>query len=89
MYVQDNDAKSGHAVRGKTRALVLVPTRELCEQTKRAFQALTYYCIDRLSVVSVGGGAEKKGGGVNSAQIAALAERPEVVIGTPSRLVQV
>lgn len=39
------------------RAIVLLPTRELVDQTAAVFTSLTHYCRDTLRVVAVGGAA--------------------------------
>lgn len=86
------------------KALVLVPTRELCDQTREAIKSLTYYCSDLVSgacsllplrpvvcitlthstlcaVLDLCGAPLQE-------QIAKLKESPDIIIATPSRLVQ-
>ena len=52
---------------GGVRALVLVPTRELVDQTAAALAELAFYCADLVSVFALGGaaagGAALPGGG--------------------------
>lgn len=60
------------------RALVLVPTRELAVQVKDEFEKLAYG--SKLRCVAVYGGKPIKG------QIDRLAKRPQVIVGTPGRV---
>ncbi len=65
--------------RGKgPRALVLVPTRELAVQVKDEFEKLAYG--SKLHCVAVYGGKPIKG------QIDKLARHPQVIVGTPGRV---
>eukprot|EP01084_Bolivina_argentea_P248285 415283_1 len=66
--------------RKAVRAIVLVPTRELCEQVKQQLSALAAFCGDAIDIVSLSGDNVK-------AQRARLRDSPNVVISTPSRLV--
>jgi len=63
-----------------TRALVLVPTRELAIQIQQAFEKLARYTYIKCGLV-IGGEAFKH-------QIAKLRKNPEVLIATPGRLVE-
>jgi len=60
------------------RALVLVPTRELAVQVKDEFEKLAYG--SKLRCVALYGGKPIKG------QIDRLAKRPQVLVGTPGRV---
>ncbi|KAG7387502.1 putative ATP-dependent RNA helicase ddx56 [Phytophthora pseudosyringae] len=62
------------------RALVLVPTKELVEQTRRHMTELMYYCQDTVSLLALGGQSM-------SAQQALLRDAPDVLVATPGRLV--
>ncbi|KAK1945199.1 ATP-dependent RNA helicase DBP9 [Phytophthora citrophthora] len=62
------------------RALVLVPTKELVEQTRRHMMDLMYYCQDAVSLLALGGQSM-------NAQQALLRDAPDVLISTPGRLV--
>ncbi len=62
------------------RALVLVPTRELVDQTVAALSSLAYYASDVVSVVGLGGGS-------NAEHSARLRPRPDVVVATPAKVV--
>lgn len=64
---------------GVTKCLVLTPTRELAAQCLGMFQAIGRY-TELSGTLVVGGGRNV------TAQAAALRSRPDVVIGTPGRL---
>lgn len=66
--------------RTATRGLVLVPTRELARQVLEHFLALA--CYTRLSAALIMGGEDP------ARQIKALRRNPELVIGTPGRLLE-
>lgn len=70
---------SPNAVKG-VRALVLVPTRELCTQVQAHFQQLTHYCKEAISVVALAHDD-------HSLELAKLNDIPEIVVATPSRAV--
>ena len=61
-------------------AVVLVPTRELVEQTAKALTELAYYATDVVRVVSLGGG------GSLAEQAASLGRGADVVVGTPAKV---
>lgn len=63
-----------------TRGLILVPTRELAQQTLDQFLKLGSYT--RLTAGVITGGAPR------SHQIATLRKNPEIVIATPGRLLE-
>uniref|UniRef100_UPI00398F0376 probable ATP-dependent RNA helicase DDX56 isoform X1 n=1 Tax=Pristiophorus japonicus TaxID=55135 RepID=UPI00398F0376 len=62
------------------RALVLVPTKELGQQVQQMIRQLTSYCVRDIRVADVSGQADI------SAQRPILMEKPDIVIGTPSRI---
>ncbi|XP_060764806.1 probable ATP-dependent RNA helicase DDX56 [Neoarius graeffei] len=62
------------------RALVLVPTKELGQQAQAMIRQLTAYCSRDVRVADISGKAEL------SAQRPILMEKPDVVVGTPSRV---
>ncbi|XP_032870051.1 probable ATP-dependent RNA helicase DDX56 [Amblyraja radiata] len=62
------------------RALVLVPTKELGQQVQQMIRQLTSYCAWDVRVADVSGQADI------SAQRPILMEKPDIVIGTPSRI---
>ncbi|XP_062995521.1 probable ATP-dependent RNA helicase DDX56 [Elgaria multicarinata webbii] len=78
-----------HLLRGKAsalvaaqavRGLVLVPTKELGQQVLQVLRQLAAYCAREVRVVDVSGQAEL------AAQRPLLMEKPDVVVGTPSRV---
>jgi len=63
-----------------TRALILLPTRELALQTRKTFQAMARYTPIKCGLI-MGGEAFKH-------QVATLRKNPEAIIATPGRLVE-
>ncbi|MBL4681821.1 MAG: DEAD/DEAH box helicase [Pseudomonadales bacterium] len=63
-----------------TRALILLPTRELALQTKKAFESLAGFTRIKCGLI-IGGEAFKY-------QIATIRKNPEIFIATPGRLVE-
>lgn len=70
------------------RAVVLVPTRELCNQVFATLQSLTYYCDDVVSaaVLSSGRGSSEKAQQEVARQEAMLRDRPDIIVATPAGL---
>ncbi|XP_051540691.1 probable ATP-dependent RNA helicase DDX56 [Myxocyprinus asiaticus] len=62
------------------RALVLVPTKELGQQVQAMIRQLTAYCSRDVRVADISGKADL------SAQKPILMEKPDIVVGTPSRV---
>nr|XP_008170140.1 probable ATP-dependent RNA helicase DDX56 [Chrysemys picta bellii] len=62
------------------RGLVLVPTKELGQQVLQMIRQLTAYCSRDVRVADVSGQVDM------SAQRPILMEKPDVVVGTPSRV---
>ncbi|KAG1840456.1 DEAD-domain-containing protein [Suillus subluteus] len=62
-----------------TRAVILVPTRELSEQVTACLQSLLTYCEKEIIVVNSATGSS------THLQRALLADKPDIVISTPSR----
>ncbi|CAN9504472.1 unnamed protein product [Ophioblennius macclurei] len=62
------------------RALVLVPTKELGQQVQTMIRQLTAFCSRDVRVANISGKADL------SAQRPILMEKPDVVVGTPSRV---
>jgi ATP-dependent RNA helicase DDX56/DBP9 len=60
--------------------VILVPSKELCDQVKKTVEPLLYYCSDSLSCLSLLPDVPK------SVQIPQLQEHPSIVISTPGRL---
>ena len=70
------------------RAVVLVPTRELCTQVYNTLQSLVYYCDDIISVAALTAsrGRGHKAQQEVARQQAMLRDRPDVVVATPAGL---
>nr|XP_057912377.1 probable ATP-dependent RNA helicase DDX56 isoform X2 [Doryrhamphus excisus] len=62
------------------RALILVPTKELGHQVRTMMKELMAYCSRDVRVADISGRADV------SAQRPILMEKPDVVVGTPSRV---
>ncbi|CAI5527810.1 unnamed protein product [Closterium sp. Naga37s-1] len=62
------------------RAVVLVPTRELCQQVAEEVAAMGQYCGGALTVQRLTTGMN------NAAMRAAMERRPDVVVATPARM---
>ncbi|KAM6975326.1 putative ATP-dependent RNA helicase DDX56 [Tautogolabrus adspersus] len=62
------------------RALILVPTKELGQQVQMMIRQLTAFCLRDVRVADISGKADL------SAQRPILMEKPDVVVGTPSRV---
>jgi ATP-dependent RNA helicase DDX56/DBP9 len=74
------------------RAVILVPTRELCTQVSQVLQSLIYYCDERVVKIAVlsighrsGRGGEKAQQEVQRQQ-AMLRDLPNVIVATPGGL---
>ncbi|KAF9006009.1 ATP-dependent RNA helicase dbp9 [Cyathus striatus] len=74
-----NGLDSEDPKRQVTRALVLVPTRELSEQVTRYLNSLLVYCDKEVIVTNVASGTS------GHLQRVLLADHPDIVIATPSR----
>jgi ATP-dependent RNA helicase DDX56/DBP9 len=85
------DRKQGGSTEAAVRALVLVPTNELCEQVCAQLEELLYYAADQVSVLSLAPAAVPEGGKSRSksqalrAQAVLLRACPDVVVATPAR----
>ncbi|XP_053318792.1 probable ATP-dependent RNA helicase DDX56 [Spea bombifrons] len=62
------------------RVLILVPTKELGQQVQQMVRQLTSYCARDVRVADISGQADI------SAQRPVLMEKPDIVVGTPSRV---
>jgi ATP-dependent RNA helicase DDX56/DBP9 len=75
---------------GGVRAVVLVPTRELCSQVHKTLKSLIYYCDEIVSVAVLsavrGGGRGEKAQQELTRQRAMLRDRPNVIVATPAGL---
>lgn len=70
------------------RAVILVPTRELCSQVYSTIQSLVYYCDDVIqsAVLSASRAKGNKGQQDLARQTAMLRDRPDVIVATPAGL---
>jgi len=72
------------------RAVILVPTRELCSQVFRTLQSLVYYCDEVISLAVLSatrtGGRGAKGQQDLARQKAMLRDKPDVIVATPAGL---
>eukprot|EP00804_Cyclotella_cryptica_P000996 CCRYP_012353-RA/>CCRYP_012353-RA protein AED:0.31 eAED:0.31 QI:267/1/1/1/1/1/4/391/697 len=68
------------------KAVILVPTRELCTQVAKVLADLTYYCAEHVKVAVLLGGKRNNSASVQQ-QEAMLRDRPDVVVATPGGLV--
>ncbi|XP_075711483.1 putative ATP-dependent RNA helicase DDX56 [Rhinoderma darwinii] len=62
------------------RVLILVPTKELGHQVQKMVRQLTTYCARDIKIADISGQADV------SAQRPILMEKPDIVVGTPSRV---
>ncbi|CAG8616133.1 9885_t:CDS:10 [Paraglomus occultum] len=63
-----------------TRALILVPTRELAEQVTKQVNKMLIYCSKKLKIVNVAGNMPVQ------LQKPMLAEKPDIIVTTPSKI---
>lgn len=64
------------------KALVLAPSKELCKQIYEVFISLTIKCCREVKIVDVSPQEEL------SKQKPLLAEKPDIIVGTPGRVLQ-
>ncbi|KAJ2556233.1 ATP-dependent DNA/RNA helicase [Coemansia sp. RSA 1933] len=69
-------------VRRLTRALVLVPTRELAEQVTKYFEDLARFCGKDITTINIAKNLQLH------IQASLLAEHPDIIVSTPSRIVK-
>ncbi|KAJ6592317.1 DEAD-domain-containing protein [Mycena vulgaris] len=72
-------AKSAADAAQATRALILVPTRELSEQVSAYLKGLLAYCEDEVAISNLASGT------TTHLQRTLLSDKPDIVIATPSR----
>jgi ATP-dependent RNA helicase DDX56/DBP9 len=65
------------------QALVLVPTRELCNQVGRVFTQISHFCTDCISITELGAP-----GASLASEAVRIRENPRIVISTPGRIVK-
>ncbi|KAM5274642.1 putative ATP-dependent RNA helicase DDX56 isoform 1-T1 [Ctenodactylus gundi] len=71
---------TGPVVEQAVRGLVLVPTKELARQAQSMIQQLAAYCARDVRVANVSAAED------TASQRAVLMEKPDIVVGTPSRI---
>ncbi|KAJ3055499.1 ATP-dependent DNA/RNA helicase, partial [Rhizophlyctis rosea] len=74
-------AKENSSAPPASRALILVPTRELAEQVHRHIQELTSYCSKEVVSVNLATADANV-----AAQRPILAEHPDIIVSTPSKV---
>jgi len=72
---------------GFVKAIILVPTKELCAQVTKTIKGLTYYCDEIIFVATLGGGAHSNSS-VLAKQQAMLRDRPNIIVSTPAGLLK-
>jgi ATP-dependent RNA helicase DDX56/DBP9 len=74
-------AGGGAGGAGGVRALILVPSKELCHQVYQVLRELVYYCAERVTLSYLGEQSFE-------VQRMHLAKQPNVVVATPANIVQ-
>ena len=90
-FKSSSDINANSHEDGFVKAVILVPTRELCAQVTNAINSLIYYCDELISVavLSGGGGGKKSNSnrhGTMAQQEAMLRDRPDIIVSTPAGL---
>jgi len=80
----DDDDEDSNS-RGFVRAIILVPTRELCTQVTKTLNSLIYYCEDEISVATLFSGRNASETSFVQ-QEAMLRDRPDILVSTPAGL---
>lgn len=81
----DSEKGSDAASSSAMQALILVPTRELCTQVYQVLQQACYYCSDmQIAILSVGHARGSQQKAEQARQLAALRDRPALVVATPA-----
>jgi len=70
---------------GFVKAVILVPTRELCTQVTKTLNQLIYYCDEEVSVVTLFSGKNSSESSLVQ-QEAMLRDRPDILVSTPAGL---
>jgi ATP-dependent RNA helicase DDX56/DBP9 len=70
---------------GFVKAVILVPTRELCTQVTNTLTSLIYYCDEVVSVATLFSGKNSSETSLVQ-QEAMLRDRPDVLVSTPAGL---
>ena len=79
ILAEKQDIPRSSTAYANTRALVLVPSRELAEQATRQLSAILTYCRDVVQVANIARSVKA------SVQKLLLSEKPDIVVATPSR----
>jgi ATP-dependent RNA helicase DDX56/DBP9 len=79
---EENDDDEGE---GFVKAVILVPTRELCTQVTNSLNSLIYYCDEVVSVATLFSGKNSSESSLVQ-QEAMLRDRPDVLVSTPAGL---
>ncbi|GAB5355437.1 hypothetical protein AAMO2058_000205400 [Amorphochlora amoebiformis] len=75
-----NEKGASEAPTPGLRAVILVPTKELCDQVTHEITKLLRFCRDIVSVMAVSSAVSR------TVQIPRLLERPDIIVATPGRL---
>jgi len=76
------------------KAVILVPTRELCEQVHATLRSLIYYCEELITIAVLGATSASKNSSNSSnraflvAQEAMLRDNPNILVATPAGLLR-
>lgn len=70
---------------GFVKAVILVPTRELCTQVTNTLNSLIYYCDEVISIATLHSGKNSSETALLQ-QEAMLRDRPDVLVSTPAGL---
>lgn len=86
--IQSKSMSASNDHQPAVRAVILVPTRELCSQVYNTLKSLVYYCdeIVSLAVLSASARGEKSQQPELARQKATLRDRPDVLVATPAGL---
>jgi ATP-dependent RNA helicase DDX56/DBP9 len=68
---------------GFVKAVILVPTRELCTQVTNTLNSLIYYCDEVISIATLHSGKNSSETALLQ-QEAMLRDRPDVLVSTPA-----
>ncbi len=79
---ESNDESSDD---GFVKAVILVPTRELCTQVTKTLNSLIYYCDEDVSVATLFSGKNSSESSLVQ-QEAMLRDRPDILVSTPAGL---
>lgn len=82
---RENVSNTSSSEQGFVKAIILVPTRELCTQVSKTLDQLTYYCHDFISVATLYAGANSSSAAL-AQQEASLRDRPDILVSTPAGL---